>query len=147
VAILVTIGPFAGAALAQTDRDCGDFPYREGAQAVLDQDRADPDDLDRDKDGLACEELPYRGTASAPASVSPVPTGHPTAPVTMPPASTVKPIAPSSVSPAPVGAVHAGEGGTSRPADFTRPLGLGLVGISLTAAGAAALARRRTARR
>ncbi len=44
------------------DLDCGDFQFREDAQAVLEQDRSDPHGLDRDKDGIACETLPKRGT-------------------------------------------------------------------------------------
>jgi hypothetical protein len=92
---------------------------------------------------------PSKHTTAPPAPVT-KPSKHtamPPVPVTKPPKHTAMPTAPASVSPAPVGAVHAGDGGTSRPADFTRPLGLGLVGVSLTAAGAAALARRRAARR
>lgn len=37
------------------DKNCGDFPTREAAQAELDKNRADPFVLDIDKDGIACE--------------------------------------------------------------------------------------------
>lgn len=41
----------------QGDLDCADFASREEAQAVLDADPSDPNSLDADGDGLACEEL------------------------------------------------------------------------------------------
>jgi hypothetical protein len=40
------------------DPDCSDFSTQEEAQAVLDQDPSDPNRLDGDQDGLACERLP-----------------------------------------------------------------------------------------
>lgn len=43
------------------DLDCEDFRTREKAQAALDADPADPNRLDRDADGAACEQLPGRG--------------------------------------------------------------------------------------
>ncbi|MFI7117660.1 excalibur calcium-binding domain-containing protein [Amycolatopsis sp. NPDC049868] len=46
---------------AIVDLDCKDFQFQEEAQAVLDKDRSDPHGLDRDKDGIACEDLPKRG--------------------------------------------------------------------------------------
>jgi hypothetical protein len=39
----------------QVDLDCKDFPTQAAAQKVLDSDRKDPHNLDRDNDGLACE--------------------------------------------------------------------------------------------
>jgi Excalibur calcium-binding domain len=51
--------------LAQrADRDCSDFRFQEDAQAVLDRNPSDPNHLDRDKDGIACENLPHRGSAT-----------------------------------------------------------------------------------
>ncbi|WP_410658576.1 excalibur calcium-binding domain-containing protein [Amycolatopsis sp. lyj-112] len=49
---------------AIADLNCEDFAYQEDAQAVLDQDRSDPHDLDRDKDGIACENRPKRGSSA-----------------------------------------------------------------------------------
>ncbi|MEC3977951.1 excalibur calcium-binding domain-containing protein [Amycolatopsis sp. H20-H5] len=40
---------------AATDLNCSDFQYQEQAQAVLDSNPADPNHLDADKDGYACE--------------------------------------------------------------------------------------------
>lgn len=37
--------------------NCGDFEYQWQAQAVLEADKSDPNQLDRDKDGTACESL------------------------------------------------------------------------------------------
>jgi hypothetical protein len=39
------------------DLDCADFATQEEAQAVLERDPSDPNRLDADNDGIACEEL------------------------------------------------------------------------------------------
>ncbi|MDP9478033.1 MAG: excalibur calcium-binding domain-containing protein [Actinomycetota bacterium] len=56
----------APAGLAQTgDLDCQvDFATQEEAQAVYDQDPSDPNGLDDDNDGIACETLPSGGTGT-----------------------------------------------------------------------------------
>lgn len=47
-----------------TDLDCADFATQEEAQAVYNQDPSDPNGLDADFDGIACEEsLPSGGQA------------------------------------------------------------------------------------
>ena len=48
---------FAPATLAQ-DTDCADYATQAQAQAVLDADMSDPNGLDADDDGIACETLP-----------------------------------------------------------------------------------------
>jgi hypothetical protein len=53
--------PMAGIAFAQ-DRNCSDFEFQEDAQAALRS--GDPDNLDDDDDGEACETLPRRGSSS-----------------------------------------------------------------------------------
>jgi Excalibur calcium-binding domain len=60
--LLAAVGPGAGAAFAAGagDKNCSDFQYQEDAQEVLDGDTADPNGLDRDDDGVACETLPHR---------------------------------------------------------------------------------------
>jgi hypothetical protein len=40
------------------DLDCADFATQEEAQEVLKQDPSDPNYLDGDDDGVACEDLP-----------------------------------------------------------------------------------------
>ncbi len=47
---------------AQDDLDCSDFATQEGAQAAYDRDPSDPNGLDADGDGIACESLPRGGT-------------------------------------------------------------------------------------
>jgi Excalibur calcium-binding domain len=56
--------PLAGVAAAQ-DRDCSDFQTQAEAQAVYNQDLRDPNGLDGDGDGKACEALPGGPLGSA----------------------------------------------------------------------------------
>ena len=51
------------------DADCSDFASQEEAQAALQP--GDPDGLDSDADGVACEELPSGGSGGASPSASP----------------------------------------------------------------------------
>lgn len=44
-----------------------DFDYQEQAQEEYDRDPSDPNQLDGDNDGIACEELPHLPTAVTPA--------------------------------------------------------------------------------
>jgi excalibur calcium-binding domain-containing protein len=65
VAGLALLGPvsLASAQLATplaADLDCKNFQYQEEAQAVLDATPGDPNNLDSDHDGIACESLPHR---------------------------------------------------------------------------------------
>ncbi len=51
-------------AFAQTDQyDCESFGSQHSAQAELERDLSDPNDLDPDANGIACEEYDYRGGA------------------------------------------------------------------------------------
>jgi len=54
--------PVAAQAAAQDVLNCSDFDYQEDAQAELARDPDDPNGLDGDDDGIACEDLPSRGT-------------------------------------------------------------------------------------
>ncbi len=47
--------------LAQQDLNCSDFDFQEEAQAELESEPNDPNNLDSDNDGTACETLPRRG--------------------------------------------------------------------------------------
>jgi hypothetical protein len=60
----------AGPASAAIDLDCGDFPNQEAAQMVFDSNPDDPNRLDEDGDGEACEDHDY-----ASGQVSTAPTG------------------------------------------------------------------------
>ena len=53
------------------DLDCADFATQEEAQGVLNSDLTDPNGLDADADGSACEDLPSGGSSTASPSASP----------------------------------------------------------------------------
>lgn len=110
--------PLAGVAAAQ-ELDCTDFQTQAQAQAVYDQDPGDPNELDRDKDGEACETLPGSPLGS---SEGPRP---------------------------PSGGVEAGEGGTAGESSGDSPElpVLGVAGVAVAAVGGVVLARRRSIRR
>ncbi|MGY1680587.1 excalibur calcium-binding domain-containing protein [Geodermatophilus sp. SYSU D01176] len=119
VTALLTLGT-TGTAHAATDRDCPDFASQAAAQAAFDAVPGDPERLDADDDGIACEDQQY-----APASSTSTGT--------------------SQVSTRPVGAVAAGDGSASASEDGSAlPFVLG--GAALAAAGGAAVAARRSAR-
>ena len=98
-------GPFVGIAAAApsaVDYNCSDFTYQEDAQAELLP--GDPYRLDADHDGVACQNLPHRGSATKPVTANPV---------------TPEPAAPSSQH---TGTQHAGTrytGSATRPASST----------------------------
>jgi hypothetical protein len=49
-------GGSGGGGSSSDDRDCDDFSSQSDAQSALDADSNDPDKLDADDDGIACEE-------------------------------------------------------------------------------------------
>ncbi len=89
-------------AVAQADQyDCGSFGSQESAQVVLDGDPSDPNNLDSDGNGIACDDYPY-GTsgsvvASTPAPSTPAPSSAP--PVE--PSASASPSSNASASPKP----------------------------------------------
>ena len=125
LALLVTTGPTAVTAHAQTDLDCRDFAFQEDAQAVLNRDPSDPFRLDADHDGIACEELPHRPSPSATVT---------SAPVTP---------APATATPVPQRGVNAGVGGGTGPAGFETAGGVGLTVLALSLIGGHVVLRRR----
>ncbi|NUP38997.1 MAG: excalibur calcium-binding domain-containing protein [Streptomyces sp.] len=128
LALLVTTGPTAVVAHAQTDEDCRDFAFQEEAQAVLNANRSDPFRLDADHDGIACEDLPHRpspsvsSTAVTPATPTP---------------------APASSTPVPRRGVNAGVGGGTGPTGFEVAGGAGLTVLALSLIGGHVVLRRR----
>ena len=81
--------------LAQEDQyDCASFGSQESAQAELDRDPRDPNTLDPDGDGQACEDYDYGGTSST-GSASPMPTTSSSSTV---PTSTSRPSSSASAS-------------------------------------------------
>ncbi|HEY0401647.1 MAG TPA: excalibur calcium-binding domain-containing protein [Blastococcus sp.] len=74
VAIVLTAGmsvPLAGTALAAPDRDCADFASQPDAQAAFDAVPGDPERLDGDNDGQACENYAYAGSGGGQVATSP----------------------------------------------------------------------------
>ncbi|MDF3142253.1 MULTISPECIES: hypothetical protein [unclassified Streptomyces] len=126
ITVLVTTGPAAPIAHAQSDLDCGDFAFQEDAQAQFNRDPDDHHRLDEDRgrdDGVACEDLPRRDAAVS--SPLPIRTPLPT------------------LSPLPTQGVRGGLGGSTGPADFEVALGAGLaVGAVALAAGYVTYRRR-----
>ncbi|MEV7093116.1 excalibur calcium-binding domain-containing protein [Amycolatopsis sp. NPDC051045] len=110
VAGLALLGPvpFASAQLATPlvgDKNCPDFQYQEDAQAVLDATPGDPNDLDRDKNGIACESLPHRPKQSTTATSTAKKPTHSASKT-----ATKKPATGSQVKVKPVGGVATGGG-------------------------------------
>jgi len=120
--------PMAGTAFAADQFNCPDFATQAEAQAVYNQDPSDPNQLDRDKDGQACEDTVYAPVA-APTLANSV---------------TVAGTTSNQVSTHPAGAVAAGDGSTSGAGGSTLPYVLG--GVALVGAGGAAMAARRSSR-
>lgn len=74
VAIVLTAGmsvPLAGTALAAPDRNCADFASQADAQAAFDAVPGDPERLDGDNDGQACENYAYAGSGGGQVATSP----------------------------------------------------------------------------
>jgi len=109
--------PLAGTAVA-ADLDCADFATQAEAQAALVADPGDPNRLDADDDGQACEDHVFGSVSST--------------------------SAPSQVTARPVGAVAAGDGSTATEEHSALPYLLG--GLAFAGAGGAAVAARRSSR-
>src|SRR5688500_16476224 len=102
------------------DLNCSDFATQAEAQVVLTADPADPNNLDQDNDGIACEGL--AGGAAEDGTV----TGS------------------VQVAARPAGSVAAGDGTSSTDDAGALPYALG--GLAIVAAGGAAVAARRSSR-
>lgn len=118
--------PLAGAALAQDDLNCADFSTQEEAQDVFDADPSDPNQLDDDDDGIACEVLDS-GVDNLDA-----------APDDDDAENGTDDDGGDQVEDKPEGGVDTGDGSTGE------GLGFLIGGLALTAAGGAAFAARRT---
>jgi hypothetical protein len=115
----------SGTAHAANIYNCPDFVTQADAQAVYDADRSDPNLLDRDKDGQACEDNDYvahHGTVTSAMALGT--TGQ--------------------VTSRPAGAVAAGDGSVSANPSTALPYLAG--GLALAGAGGAAFAARRSRR-
>jgi hypothetical protein len=64
-------------AMAQADQyDCASFGSQESAQVELDSDPSDPNNLDSDGNGIACDNYPY-GTSGSVSASTPAPSSAP----------------------------------------------------------------------
>ena len=79
VAVLTVAGtlPLTGAANAQPDRDCPDFASQAEAQEALDGSVGDPERLDANDDGVACESSFRDAAAKSTQTTEPAPTSAP----------------------------------------------------------------------
>jgi hypothetical protein len=138
VAGLTLIAPVQLAFAQVGDKNCSDFTYQEDAQAVLDQDKSDPNGLDGNNNGVACESLPHRLTqSSAPTSSQNPSQGGSGTSVTIPETSTTTSTrVPVKTAPQvkvkPVGGVATGGGEPDQGGDGGFLIGAGV----LLAAGA-----------
>jgi hypothetical protein len=81
-------------AVAQADQyDCASFGSQESAQVELDSDPSDPNNLDSDGNGRACDTYPY-GTSGSVAASTPAPSTP--APSSAPPGKPLASASPSS---------------------------------------------------
>ncbi|WP_328605661.1 excalibur calcium-binding domain-containing protein [Amycolatopsis sp. NBC_00345] len=147
VAGLTLIAPVQVAFAQVGDKNCSDFDYQEDAQAVLDQDKSDPNGLDSDHDGVACESLPHRPAQSTTPTSSQNPSqGGTSTSVTIPETSTTTSTrAPVETAPQvkvkPVGGVATG-GGEPDEGDGGFLIGAGVL-LAASASGAMVLYLRR----
>ncbi|CAA9417714.1 hypothetical protein AVDCRST_MAG82-1215 [uncultured Rubrobacteraceae bacterium] len=91
-------------AAAQADQyDCGSFGSQESAQAELERDPSDPNDLDSDGNGRACDDYAYGTSNTSPSSVPPSSPSPSSAPPSSPSPSSASPSSapPSSASASP----------------------------------------------
>jgi hypothetical protein len=62
---LLSISALGPPAWAQDDDlNCADFPSQAAAQREYEKDRSDPNNLDADNDGQACEDFDYSGSGA-----------------------------------------------------------------------------------
>lgn len=139
-AVLATgaVFPLAGIAVAQTaDRDCADFAGQAEAQAAFEAVSGDPERLDGDDDGIACEDLADSGSTPAPEETTDTDGGTAD---TDGSAGTAQ-----DDGQMPSDGVETGRGGTAGN-DFEVLLPLSLAGGAALAAGGVVVMRRRAGR-
>ena len=133
VAVLTVAGtlPLAGAAYAQPDRDCADFSSQAEAQEALDGTVGDPERLDANDDGVACESY-FREAAATSAAPSTAPS-RTSAPEADEDEEAEEGDEEGQVKVLPQGGVDTGDGSTDQPASATALIAL--AGMGLVAAG------------
>jgi len=96
VALIASLAALSSVSAQVNDQNCDDFPSQAAAQAHLRADPSDPDQLDTDHDGIACESNPapydlipvVAGTPTATATATATPTPSATATATLTPTAT-----------------------------------------------------------
>jgi hypothetical protein len=133
VAVLTVAGtlPLAGAAYAQPDRDCPDFASQAEAQEALDGTVGDPERLDANDDGVACESY-FREAAATSAAPSTAPS-RTSAPAADEDEEAAEGDEEGQVKVLPQGGVDTGDGSTDQPASATALIAL--AGMGLVVAG------------
>jgi hypothetical protein len=133
VAVLTVAGalPLAGAAYAQPDRDCADFASQAEAQEALDGTVGDPERLDANDDGVACESY-FREAAATSAAPSTAPS-RTSAPEAEEAEEGEEGDEEGQVKVLPQGGVDTGDGSTDQPASATALIAL--AGMGVVAAG------------
>ena len=132
--------PFAGIANAQQgDRDCPDFASQADAQEALDSQPGDPERLDSDDDGIACESEFGEPTTSAAPTTTAAPAPSDDDAEEAPVDATV-----NQVRVVPEGGVDTGDGSTvGEPVDGAALIALaGLVTVATAAAATGLRAHR-----
>lgn len=122
--------PLAGAAYAQPDRDCADFASQAEAQEALDGRVGDPERLDANDDGVACES--YFREAAATTRSTPEPS-RTSAPEAEEDDEAKEGDEEGQVKVLPQGGVDTGDGSTEQPAPATALIAL--AGMGLLAVG------------
>jgi hypothetical protein len=90
-------------AMAQADQyDCASFGSQESAQVELDSDPSDPNNLDSDGNGIACDDYPYGTSGSVTASTPPPSTPAPSSAPPAEPSASASPSSNSSPKPKPL---------------------------------------------
>ena len=132
VAVLTVAGtlPLAGAAYAQPDRDCPDFASQAEAQEALDGTVGDPERLDANDDGVACESYFREAAATTRSTPEPPRTSAPEAEDDQ---EAEEGDEEGQVKVLPQGGVDTGDGSTDQPAPATALIAI--AGMGLLAAG------------
>ena len=152
VLAVVALVPLTGAASAlpaDGDRDCRDFASQAAAQSALDSQWGDPERLDGDGDGIACEEIFIvpRSTelATTPTVAPPAEDELVVAPSSTPAATSVQTVPEHQILVRPQGAPDTGDG--SAAPHGSAPLLLLAGGLAVTiGAGYGAIRRRSVGR-
>jgi Excalibur calcium-binding domain len=134
VAVLTVAGtlPLAGAAYAQPDRDCTDFASQAEAQEALDGTVGDPERLDANDDGVACESF-FREAAATSAAPTTAPSRTSAPEAEEEDEKADEGDEQGQVKVLPQGGVDTGDGSTDQPA--SAPALIALAGMGLLAAG------------